>query len=312
MNRVIIVDDDENVCEVLRRKLHEAGYHCTVANKGARAFETLKEVRPDLILLDLMMPEVTGFRLCRMIRRDPLLYTIPVIVLALAEDEQETLHCMEQGADAYLLKPIVAHELMRKVRGLLLLREMATKPDPATGMPGLEAVKREINHKLARSESVAACYLEFANLRTAANRGASAATNRDELVRDAARLIEEVTENLQIYELFAAYVGAAHFVVLLNLYEYQKFCKRVIEKFDSELLPRWRRGALGQPYPGVRNFSERNANQVAPKVSIGVTHNQYRNYKSADKMFRVLAEVQRKAQESPTSSYFIDRRRVDR
>jgi len=300
MSRIAIIDDDKRVCETLGEKLASSGHDCVVFNDGGQAFNALKQARPDLVMLDLMMPEVSGFRLCRMIRRDPVLYTVPVMVLAVAEDEPEVLHCMEHGADDYLVKPIVAQDVIRKVRALLLLRDATGKRDPLTGMPGTLAVKREINHKLARGEMVAACYIGAANGKGATKDARAPAS--DELVQDIGRLISTVADELHIYELFAGYVGAAHFVVVLNLEGCKSFCKRFIEKFDREIAQGAQAGSFQRP----------SVSSVTPRVAVGVAHNRYRTYRSADKMFQVLAEVHRKAQEEATSSYFIDRRHVDR
>lgn len=309
MSKVIIVDDDRSVCETLRRELTEAGYECTLVQEGGRAFEILKQSRPDLILADLMMSGVSGFQLCRMIRKDPLLYTVPVMILSTDKDMPEVVHCMEQGADDYLTKPVVGHELLRKVRGLQTLRDAVTTRDPLTGMFAMEAVKRDINHRLARGEAIAACYIEAANLKEIAKAPAHATADPDETVREAARLVYAAAEDVQIYELFAGHVGRGHFVVVLNLTEYEKFCKRFISKFDSEFVPRLQGGmSAWRRYTQANQSRER----PVPKVAIGVAHTQHRKHKSADKMFAVLREVLRKALESPESCCFVDRRRVDR
>jgi DNA-binding response OmpR family regulator len=300
MSKIAIVDDDKNVCEMLRDRLTGSGHECCVINDGGGAFKKLKDARPDLILLDLMMSEVSGFRLCRMIRRDPLLYTVPVMVLAAAEDEPEVLHCIEHGADDYVTVPLAAQDVIRKVRGLLLLQDAIGSRDPLTGMPGTVAVKREINHRLARGEAIATCYIGMTNGTQQAKNISAHGSSADSIVRDMGRLIGQVADELHIYEVFAGYVGAAHFVVVLSLDQYQRFCKRCIEKFDVEIAQR-----SGRPRPGI-------SGDGTPKISVGVAHNQHREYRSADKMFQVLAEVHRKAQESATSSCFVDRRRIDR
>ena len=302
MSRIVVVDDDRNVCETLRETLTRSGHECFVVNDGGGAFSEVKKARPDLVVLDLMMPEVSGFRLCRMIRRDPLLYPVPIMILAVADEGPEILHCIEQGADDCLMKPIAGQEVIRKVRGLLLMRETAAKRDPVTGMYGMEAVKREINHKLARGEAIAACYIEAASPKSVAREASAPGANGAELVRDVAQLISTVAEEMQVYEIFAGHVGGPHFVVVVNLDEHERFCKRFVEKFDSE---------IARP-SGRESLSTQGATRPAPKVSVGVAHNQHRTYRSADRMFQVLGEVQRKARESAESSCFVDRRHVDR
>jgi hypothetical protein len=102
----------------------------------------------------------------------------------------------------------------------------------------------------------------------------------------------------------AGYVGSAHFVVVLKSDQYEAFCKRFIRNFDSELAVHWRHGGPTQGHGGAIRKA---GNPAAPKASIGVVHNLNREYTSADPLFMMLAQVQREAQESPTSSYLVCR-----
>ena len=120
MARIAVVDDDRSVCDLVARQLPGAGHKCVAVSDGRRAFETLKQTRPDVILLDLMMSGISGFRLCRMIRQDRILYRTPIVVLACAEDEPEVMYCKELGADDFLAKPGAAEQAAAKVDGLLL------------------------------------------------------------------------------------------------------------------------------------------------------------------------------------------------
>jgi len=293
--RVAIVEDDKKVCDLLARQLPGAGHKCVTVTEGVCAFEILKQTRPDVILLDLMMSGVSGFRLCRMIRRDRILYRTPIIVLACAEDEQEVAYCKELGADDFLAKPVAAEKVAAKVDDLLVSYETAKERDPATGLPGLEAVRMELNHKLARGEGVAACYLGISNLREVTKGEAVDSGGLSELARGVAGLIHRVAEDLRIYEMLVGYVGAAHFVVALRLDEYEGFCERFVKKFDKEFV--WRREG------GVA----RTGSNSKPEISIGVVHNQNRKYRSADSMFKMLSRVLHEAQELPGSSHLVCR-----
>ena len=304
MARVAIVDDDKSVCDLLAQRLPGAGHRCVTVTDGRRAFEALKQARPDIVLLDLMMSEVSGFRLCRMIRQDRILYRIPIVVIACAGDEPEVEYCKELGADDFLARPIAAEQLTATVDKLLVSYEDARKRDPATGLSGLEAVKIELNHKLARGESVAACYLGVSNLREVIKDREVKSSAMNELARDIAGLIHRVAEGLRIYEMLVGYVGAAHFVIVLKLHDYESFCKRFVKKSDSEfaLHCRRRRPTLANGGTAVRS-----GNRATPEISIGVVHNQHRRYRSADTMLRMLSRALHEAQESPGSSYFVCR-----
>ena len=304
MARVAIVDDDRSVCDLLARQLPGAGYKCVTVTDGGRAFETLKRTRPDVILLDLMMSEVSGFRLCRLIRRDRILYRTPIIVLAGPGDEQEVMYCKELGADDFLGKPITAEKLMAKMDELLVSYAAVKERDPVTGLSGLEAVKVELNHKLARGEGVAACYLGISNLRKIVSGQEVKPSAMNELARDIAGLIHRVAEDLRIYEMLVGYVGSAYFVIVLKLDEYENFCKRFVRKFDSEFAWHWKR----QPPTSANGGTvARRGNPARPEISIGVVHNRHRKHRSADTMLRMLSRVLHEAQESPGSSYFVCR-----
>ena len=302
MARVAVVDDDKALCETLARQLAEAGHECVVESRGVRAFDTLKGARPDVVLLDLMMSGVSGFRLCRMVRKDPILYAVPVIVIACAGDEPEVAYCKKLGADESVVKPIAVNELMGKVQTQLVSIEEAKRRDAATGLPGLEAIRRELNHKLARGERVAACYLGVVNLKEIMKGRAEERDAVNELAREVAHVMYQVAERLQIYEMLVGYVGSAHFVVILKPDEHEHFCKRFIRAFDSGLAVRWKRGRLT---PGHGGDTRKGGKPAAPRVSIGVVHNLNREYTSADTLLMMLAQVQREAQDSPTSSYLV-------
>ncbi len=302
MARIAIVNDDAVICETLVRHLAQAGHDCIIERRGELALRTLKETRPDVVLVDLMMSGVSGFRLCRMIRQDRALYPVPVIVCALADDEQEVGYCRKLGADASIQEPIVIGDLMNKVHELLAATEEMKKRDPTTGLPGLEAIKREVNHKLARNQKIAACYLGVVNLRDVAQ---AHPTNHDVvngLARETAQLIYRVAEKLQIYEMLVGYIGSAHFVVVLKHDEYEPFCKRLLKSFDSDLALRWRRGA---PAASPGTSAAKGYAPAAPRLSIGVVHNLDQPYTSADTLLMMLSYTQREAQKSPGSSYLV-------
>jgi CheY-like chemotaxis protein len=304
MARIAIVDDDRMFCETVARQLAEAGHECIIQSNGERAFDTLKEARPDVILVALMMSRVSGFRLCRMIRRDSMLYLVPIIVSAIAEDEHEVRYCKRLGADESIEKPVAVGDLMSKVQKQLLSIEEIKKRDPTTGLPGLEAIKKEVNHRLARNQKIAACYLGVPNIGEVTRAHSSDPGVVNQLARETADLMYRIAEKLQIYEMLVGYIGAAHFVVVLKPGEYEPFCKRFVKSFDSDLAFRWRRGLASASQGGEMR---KGATPAVPRVSIGVTHNINRAYTSVDTLFMMLSQVQREAQSSTGSSYLVCR-----
>ena len=102
---ILIVDDQENIRELLSRRLCPMGYSVQMAESGRRALESVAENPPDLILLDVMMPERDGFEVLSSLKTTPATQHIPVIMLSALDDEQGIARCIEMGAEDYLAKP---------------------------------------------------------------------------------------------------------------------------------------------------------------------------------------------------------------
>ena len=116
---ILVVDDEPDALEILAFKLKEAGYVPLFAKDGARALTAAREERPALIVLDLMLPEVDGLEVCKILRRDPMTATIPILMLTAKASEMDRVLGLELGADDYVTKPFDPRELVARVRAVL-------------------------------------------------------------------------------------------------------------------------------------------------------------------------------------------------
>lgn len=117
--KILIVDDEADALEVLGFKLREAGFSPLFAKDGARALAAVRSDRPDLIVLDLMLPEVDGLEVCKILRRDPATARIPILMLTARATEMDRVVGLELGADDYVTKPFSPRELVLRIRKLL-------------------------------------------------------------------------------------------------------------------------------------------------------------------------------------------------
>jgi signal transduction histidine kinase len=120
-SRILIVDDDAGVRGVLKELLILEGYQLAVAENGPEALEKAADLAPDLILLDVMMPDMDGFEVCQRLRADPLLGDVPVIMLTALDDSDSRLRGIQAGADDFVSKPFEYVELQARVRTILRL-----------------------------------------------------------------------------------------------------------------------------------------------------------------------------------------------
>jgi putative two-component system response regulator len=117
--RILVVDDDENILNLERTILEQKGFDVTAAGGGAEALQLLEERTFDLVLLDVMMPEVDGFTVCRRIKEDPRLKDVPVIFLTAKGGGEALAEGFESGAIMYINKPFTANKLLTIVHTML-------------------------------------------------------------------------------------------------------------------------------------------------------------------------------------------------
>jgi len=113
MARVLVVDDDQALSEMLGIVLRAEGYEPSFCDDGAKAFSTFKESKPDLVLLDLMLPGLDGIEVCKQIRDESV---VPIVMLTARGDTLDVVQGLESGADDYIIKPFKPKELIARIK----------------------------------------------------------------------------------------------------------------------------------------------------------------------------------------------------
>ena len=119
MAKILVVDDEPDAVELIEFNLRNAGFEVVTAADGAEALRKARATLPDLILLDVMLPEVDGLAVCKLLRHDPNTTSIPIIMLTAKAAEIDRVVGLELGADDYVTKPFSPRELVLRVKGLL-------------------------------------------------------------------------------------------------------------------------------------------------------------------------------------------------
>lgn len=117
--RILIVEDEKNIAKLIRYNLEKDGYTCAAAKTGEEAISILKKENFDLIILDIMLPGIDGFDVCRSIKQDNRLKNIPIIMLTAKGEEVDRIVGLELGADDYIVKPFSPRELTLRVKAVL-------------------------------------------------------------------------------------------------------------------------------------------------------------------------------------------------
>lgn len=133
-SRILVIEDEADIAELIHYNLKKEGFAISVASDGQRGLEQARSQGADLILLDIMLPELDGFSVCHQLRQDPRTEAIPIIILTAKGEESDTVHGLDLGADDYMIKPFRASELVARIKAHLrryaLYRKMMNEGPP--------------------------------------------------------------------------------------------------------------------------------------------------------------------------------------
>ena len=129
VHRILVVDDESDVTELLEYKLEQEGYRVETLNDPLACIAKVREFEPELVLLDIMMPELSGIQLCRIIRADPVTKEIPIIFLSARGEVEDRIKGLEAGAEDYISKPFNTNELLLRISKML--RRSGSRSEPA-------------------------------------------------------------------------------------------------------------------------------------------------------------------------------------
>ena len=140
---ILVVDDEKHIVELARLYLEKEGYRVEDAGDGAEALAKVKSLQPALVVLDLMLPEIDGWEVCRRVRGES---GVPIIMLTARDDDVDKIVGLEMGADDYLTKPFNPRELVARVRAVLRRYEKATRPEQILkiGQVTIDPQRREV------------------------------------------------------------------------------------------------------------------------------------------------------------------------
>ena len=145
IHRVLVLDDESDVTELLKYRLEQEGYRVATLNDPLGFVAKVREFEPDLMLLDIMMPELSGIQLCRIVRADPSMKDIPVIFLSARGEVEDRIKGLEAGAEDYVSKPFNNNELMLRISKML---KRAGAPSEHVGQSRIETAGVVIDEDL--------------------------------------------------------------------------------------------------------------------------------------------------------------------
>jgi diguanylate cyclase (GGDEF)-like protein len=304
---VLVVDDDPDVARFVEVNLRSAGYDVTVASDGEEALERAVELRPDLVLLDVMMPKLDGFEVAQRLRRDARTSSTSIIMLTAKALSSDKVLGLSTGADDYIIKPFDPVELLARVKGTLRRAREMRALSPLTGLPGNIRVQEEIRRRVAEEQPFALLYADVDHFK--AYNDHYGFVRGDRAIQAMARLASEVSHDMVGPEGFVGHVGGDDFVLIVPPEIAEDVATRLCERFDEEAPMLYDPDDLERGHIEVKDRQGAMAKFPILTVSVGIVSTSIRGFSHYGEAVSVATEMKQVAKRQPGSSFAVDRRR---
>ncbi len=308
-HRVLVVDDDRNLRKIIATNLELAGFVVESASDGQEALDTIEQVQPDIVLLDLMMPHMDGYVVARTIRKhhNPTVANVPIIILTAKGETEDKLRGFEAGADDYITKPFGPQELLARVRAKIRRVEVDSSLSPLTRLPGNLAIESELRRRIDAIEPFSVIYLDLDHFK--AFNDVYGFTHGDEAIQMLARITVDVVRRRGTIGDFIGHIGGDDFIVVTKDDRSEDIAKEIIAEFDREIRTLYSLKDLRAGYIETRD--RRGALNRFPIMTLSMAlvsndRNQLTNYAQVGE---AAAELKRYAKSIAGSVYVKDKRR---
>lgn len=307
MERILIVEDDPSMGPLLKEILEREGYWSTIAGSGAEALECAKKEVPDLIVLDLILPDLDGLEICRQIRAIPRISHIPILVVSARGDVENRVEGLRIGVDDYMPKPFDVTELVARIQSHIRRATEERSVNALSGLPGNLRIYGYIDRKLAEDAKIAVLYVDLDNFK--AYNDYYGFAHGDDVILLVASILEEVVrragrENVD----FVGHIGGDDFVTVTEPQYADEYCRGIIERFDEKIPLLYQEKDRARGGIQIKNRRGELVEYPIMTVSIGVVTNERRDFDSHAELAEVAAEVKNKAKEGSGSNCHFDRR----
>jgi len=304
--RVLVADDDPDILSVVKVNLGLDGFEVDTAVDGEDALQKATSARPDVIILDIMMPRMDGLTAMHRLRSQAATVAVPIILLTARGLREDRVRGLELGADDYITKPFDILELAARVRAVLRRTQAARDLSPLTGLPGNFKITSEIEAAVRDGRAFALVHGDLDNFK--AFNDHYGFMRGDEVIRFTATCLTESTTSLGIEGAFVGHIGGDDFVAIVPPGVAEAFCKEVVERFDDGILDLYDTAdALRGYIEVVDRRGERYAFPVV-SLSMGVASTDVREIRSQWKASAIAAEMKEHAKKQPGTTFRIDRR----
>lgn len=305
--KILIIDDTDLMVKLITDILEEKGYEVVSANNGTDGIKMVMAEKPDLVLLDVVMPGIDGFEVCKLLRQDESNNLMPIIILTGQGNEEDKLAGLELGADDYITKPFNPRELVSRVKNTLLRIDRNRWANPLTGLPGNTEIQSEINSRIVKDMKFSVLYLDVDNFKAYSDvygfaRGDTAIKMIADILADNSRTFGSPND-------FIGHIGGDDFVIITSPEYVDALCENIIKEFDERVPELYSDEDRKAGFISTANRRGDIIKYPIMSISIAVVSNEFRTLSNHIEVGEIAAEMKKKAKSVAGSVYLRDMRR---
>lgn len=231
--RILVVEDDFDISNMLRIYFQSQGYEVAVAPRGGDALEMCRQQLPNIVVLDIMLPDIDGYEVCRQLRSNLRTSHIPIIFLTQKDERSDKIQGLELGADDYITKPFDVEELRLRVKNAIARATYESLTNPTTGLPSARLIEDQLR-RLLRRDNWGIIYIGIDRLEPFKEVYGFVAA--DEVLRYTAMVLGETADRIGTPEDFIGHIGGDDFLVITR--------KELIRPMTQDMARRFSEGIV--------------------------------------------------------------------
>ncbi len=233
--KILVVEDDVDISNMLRIYFSGQGYDVQVAPRGGDALNFTRKQLPHLIVLDIMLPDMDGYTVCKELRTTTRTSHIPIIFLTQKDERSDKIAGLELGADDYITKPFDIEELKLRVQNAIQRSEMISLTDPNSGLPSGRLIEDQLRHLMRTPENNTWTYIDFKINQLEAFKEVYGFVAGNEVQRFTALLLGEVVDEMGTPNDFIGHPGGDNFVLITHTEDPEALKNRTVSRFEDEV-----------------------------------------------------------------------------
>ena len=289
--RLLVVEDDADIANMLKIYFSGLEFEVDIAPRGELALEKTRTVLPHLIVLDIMLPDIDGYEVCRTLRTNTRTSHIPVIFLTQKDERSDKLQGLELGADDYITKPFDIEELKLRVQGAIRRSERESLTDPRSGLPAGRLIEEQLR-RIIRQNDWALLDLRVNHFEPF--RDVYGFVAGDDVLRFAAMLLSEVVDELGTPKDFIGHAGGDNFIIITNNEHVDAIRERMKTRFAAEVQTHYNFLDRQQGFIQVPKSEGGGASQVPfMTMAVGMVSPKYQSFADIREITELAAEARR-------------------